>query len=159
MLEKTAEKLRRRLESKPLHHIDTAVIIEPEKTIDGRLCRKYLQKIDYNYRGAFSSPVLSELFMSMIMLKDSNKAHAFLAFLMDMKNARNIEFYTPIDIHIIATRIKEVDDRLDPTDIDIVACAIENKAANLVTLDKDLIENIAIEKEFGLKIMHPKRFL
>ncbi len=159
MLEKTMEKLRRRLESKPLHHIDTSVIIESEKTTDGRFCRKYIQKINYTYRGVLSFPVLSELLMSMVLLKDSDKAHAFLDFLIDLKNARNIEFYTPINIHNTATRIKEIDTRLDPTDVDIVACAIENNAVNLITLDRKLIGNRAIEEEFGLKIMHPQHLL
>lgn len=159
MLEKTMEKLKRRLESKPLHHIDTSVVIEPEKTTDGRFCRKYLQKINYTYRGALSSPVLSELLMSMILLKDSDKVHAFLDFLIDLKNARNIEFYMSRDIHSIAARIKEIDRRLDPTDIVIVACAVENNEVNLVTLDRKLIGNKAIEEEFGLKIMHPQHLL
>ncbi len=97
--------------------------------------------------------------ISMVLLKDSNKRHAFLDFLIDLKNARNMEFYMPIDIHSIATRIKEIDTRLDPADIDIAACAIEDKAVNLVTLDKKLIGNKAIEKEFGLKIMHPQQLL
>ena len=58
MLRKTKEKLERRLVTLPLHHIDTSVVIEPENTPDGRFCRRYLQKVSYNYRGVFSAPVL-----------------------------------------------------------------------------------------------------
>lgn len=159
MLKKTLERIERRFSSLPLHHIDTSIILEPEKTTDGRFCRQYIQKLGYNYRGVFSSPVLGELMLSVFLMKDETKKHAFLDFLSDTVNARNIEFYTPKNIHPIAMRISEIDSRLEPLDVDIVACAIENKAVNLITLDKDLIENKAIEEEFGLKIFHPKSLL
>lgn len=156
MLEKTAEMLERRLESKPLHHIDTSIIVESEKTIDGRFCRRYIQKLNYNYRGVFSSPVMGELLLTMIRFKEDTKRHTFLDVVSDIIYVRQIEFYTPINIHDVAARIKEIDTRLDPTDVDIVACAIENKADNLVTLDRNLIGNKAIEAEFRLRITHPK---
>lgn len=143
----------------PKHHIDTSVIIEPSRTSDGRFCRKYIQRLDYNYRGIISSPVLSELMISMLKLSDSQKRHAFLDVLENLVNTRKVEFYTPVDIHETASQIEDADERIGPTDIDIIACALENKALNLVTLDRKLIGNKAIESGFGLKIMHPKELL
>ncbi len=143
----------------PLHHIDTSVIVESEKTLDGRFCVRYLQKLDYNYDGKFSLPALGELLMHLFLIKDSDKQHAFLDFLIDQKTTRKIGIYTPYDIRVISGKIKEIDTRLDPTDIDIIACTIEDGANNLVTLDKDLIGNKAIEREFNLRIVHPKDLL
>lgn len=113
-------------EKLPMHHIDTSVIVESEKTIDGRFCRKYLQRVGYNYHGKFALPVLGELLMTTILFRGNDKRHTFL------------------DIDKIASRIREIDTRLEPTDINIIACAIEN---------------VAIEREFGLRIMHPKDLL
>ena len=133
--------------------------MELEKTVDGRFCRRYIHKLNYSYRGIISSPVLSELTIAMLLLRDENKRHAFLDVLLNLVNIRKVGFYTPVSIHEISKKIKEIDQRLSPTDIDIVACAIEDKAVNLVTLDKKLIGNKTIEREFGLKILHPKDLL
>ena len=73
----------------PLHHIDTSVLIEPEKTEDGRYCRKYLQKVGYNYRGKFSSPVFSELFMRLLAIENYDDRDAFLMLVDHLKNRRN----------------------------------------------------------------------
>lgn len=144
---------------KPIHHIDTSIILESEKTIDGRFCRRYLLKLPHNYQGVFSSPVLSELFIRVFSLKDSESRHAFLDILSNLKENGKIEIYMPQNIGRLLIRIKEIDSRLDPADIEIVACAIENNAMNLVTLDRNLTGNKAIEREFGLKILHPKELL
>ncbi len=145
------------LESKPIHHIDTSIIVESEKTVDGKFCRKYLQKDGYNYRGVFSLHVLGALLITMIIFKDNDKRHTFLDIVSNLIYTNKIEFYTHIDINKTTYRIKEIDTRLQPTDIDIIACAIEDGANNLVTIDRKLIGNTAIEKEFGLKIVHPKQ--
>lgn len=143
----------------PKHHIDTSIIIEPERTANGRYCRKYIQRLDYNYRGTLSSPVLSELMISMLKLRDTQKRHAFLDVLENLVQTRKVEFYVPVDIHEISIQIKEADDRIDPTDVDIIACAVENRASNLVTLDKKLIGNKSVERRFNLRIVHPKDLL
>ena len=60
MKKKTFEKLLRRFLGLPPHHIDTSILLEPEKTEDGRDCRKYLQKVGYDYRGKLSLPVFAK---------------------------------------------------------------------------------------------------
>ena len=159
MLEKTGEKIKRKLESKPLHHIDTSIIVESEKTPDGKICAKYLQKLNYNYNGKLSLPSLGELMIYLLLIKDSNKGHVFLDLLSDLRTVRKIGIYTPINLHEISTKIKEMDTRIDLTDLDIIACAIEDGANNMVTLDKKLIGNKAIENEFRLRIVHPRELL
>jgi|SRR3989338_1792389 len=143
----------------PRHHIDTSVILESEKTIDGRFCRRYLLKLPHNYNGVFSSPVMSELMISMLTLKEFEKRHRFLDILTNVMENGKIEVYMPQNIGELLTKIKDIDSRLQPTDIEIVACAVENEALNLITLDKKLIGNKTLEREFGLKISHPKDLL
>ncbi len=145
--------------SKPLHHVDTSIVIESEKTVYGRFCAKYLQKLGYNYHSKFSLPTLGELLMYLLLVKDSDKQHVFLDFLVSLKTTRKIGIYTPVEIRDIARKIKETDTRLDSTDVDMVACAVEDGANNLVTLDKSLIGNKAIENEFKLRVVHPKDLL
>lgn len=147
------------LDLKPLHHIDTSVFLESEKTIDGRFCRKYMQKVGYNYYGKFSLPTLGEMMISILLVKDYSKRYTLLDLITALKTARKIDIYTPIEIGDIHRKIREIDTRLNPTDIDIVACAIEDGAKNLVTLDKDLIGNRTIESEFRLRISHPRDLL
>ena len=72
MKDKTKEKYERWAESLPLHHIDTSVILENPKTINGRFCTKYLQRVGYKYRGVLSLPVLGELFLRIILLKNDS---------------------------------------------------------------------------------------
>lgn len=72
---------------------------------------------------------------------------------------RKIEFYSPIDTCNIIEKIKKIDERIKSIDREIVACAVEDKAVVLVSLDTDLIHNEKIEKEFGIKIRHPKELL
>ena len=55
--------------------------------------------------------------------------------------------------------IKKLDTRIEKTDREIVACAIEDKATALVILDKDLLHNERIENAFDIKIKHPKELL
>ena len=144
----------------PLHHIDTSVILElPEKTEDDKCCKRYMQKASYNFMGKISFPALSELFALTMGVKDSNKQHAFLDAFADLIDVRKLEFYAPENIYETAIKIKKLDTRLKTLDTDIIACAIEDKAVNLVTLDQKLIGHRSIEAEFGLKIIHPRDLL
>jgi predicted nucleic acid-binding protein len=48
-----------------------------------------------------------------------------------------------------------VDPRVEETDALHYAIAVQEKANVFVTFDKKLMGNKALEKEFGVKIMHP----
>lgn len=97
--------------------------------------------------------------ISALLVKDNNKRYALLDLITILKTTRKIDIYTPIEIGDIHRRVKEIDPRLNPTDIDIIACTVEDDADNLVTLDKNLIGNKAIESEFELRISHQKDLL
>lgn len=159
MKQKTSKKILRRFQRLPLHHIDTSVILESESTEDGRYCRKYLQKVGYNYMGKLSFPVLSELFVTILQLENYTDKQDMIDVIDQIISARKIAFYSSVDICDIAEKIKEIDTRIEKMDREIVACAVEDSANVLVTLDKDLIHNERIENSLGIKIRHPKELL
>lgn len=159
MKQKTLRRILKRFQRLPLHHIDTSVILESETTENGQHCRKYLQKVGYNYMGKLSFPVLSELFVIVLKLENYVDKRDLFDTIDTMISARKMIFYSPEDICRITGKIKEIDTRIEKTDREIIACAIEDKAAVLVTLDKDLIHNERIENIFGIRIRHPKELL
>jgi hypothetical protein len=60
---KTLEKLRKRFEKLPLHHIDSCVLLEALKeTKLGNVCGDYLNRVRYKYGGSLSSSVLGDSF-------------------------------------------------------------------------------------------------
>ncbi len=143
----------------PKHHIDTSVLIEPEKTEDGRLCRRYLQKLNYNYAGVLSFPVLSEIFVIISNLEDFNQIWDFLEPLLATIKLRKMEFYSPKDTGTILNDIQKADERIGSIDREILASAFEDKADALITLDRELIKNKTLEKLLRIKIVHPKDML
>ncbi len=145
----------RELKGLPLHHIDTSIILEPRKTADGLGCTKYLQRVGYKYHGILSLPVLSELFLAILLLDNSSEKYNLMDTVLETIRIRKINLYSPKSIEETAIKVRQLDSRVGTLDSHIVACAIEDKA-NLITLDKKLTGNIALEKEFGVKIFHPK---
>ena len=148
------EKLERWFGTLPLHHIDTSILLEPISTEDGRICKRYLQKVGYNYRGTVSLHVLGEVTLKIMLLKDMEKRNVAFGLLADVIDARNIGYFTPRNLKL-AYDVLEVDARLSPTDAAIIACAVEDRVSNLITIDKKLIHNISIEKNFRIRISHP----
>ncbi len=138
------------------HHIDTSAIIEPENTEDGKFCNRYFNKLKTSYNGVFSLPVLGELMLTLLQTQEYNDRTDFQEFLFHLIRVHRIEFYVPKDIRWVIERMKKVDTRIDPVDMEILACAIEDEANSLVTLDTKLIGNLKIEKEFNIQILHPK---
>ena len=142
-----------------LHHIDTSIILEPKGTENGRYCRKYLHKVGYNYNGILSFPVLSELFSVVLLLQKYEERMTLFETINDIVKAREINFYSPKKIETIISKIKEIERRLDPLDTEILACAIENKASVLVTLDDNMLKSTNVQNLFKMRISHPKDLL
>ncbi|MBI4896361.1 MAG: hypothetical protein HY832_02330 [Candidatus Aenigmarchaeota archaeon] len=159
MQQKTLKKIVRKFEVLPLHHIDTSIMLEPEKTESGRQCQKYLQRVGYNYRGRLSFPALSELFVSILRIENSDNRYTVFDLIAQIVHSRKIEFYAQKDTSGIIETIRTIDPRLTPLDREIVACAVEDQALVLATLDSELIHNQKIEQEFKIKIVHPKELL
>src|SRR3989344_3436472 len=131
----------RRLKGLPLHHIDTSILLEPINTENGRYCRRYLQKVGYNYAGKISFPVLSEIQAIMLSVDDYSLRQDSIETLYHLIRNRKIRFYAPKFTAPIIIKIRDIDKRIDPLDREILTCAIEDKADVFVTLDKKLINN------------------
>ena len=100
-------------------------------------------------------PVAGELLLSISNMADYNDRQDLLEWLVDTVKVRRIREYVPSDISHAIERVKNVDRRLDPVDLQIVACAVEAKARNLVTLDAKLIKNQRVQRSFRLLMVHP----
>ena len=143
----------------PLHHIDTSVILEPINTENGRYCRRYLQKLNYNYRGKISFPALSEIQATILSVDDYNIRQDSIETIYHLIKSRKIKFYAPKFTAHIIMEIRNIDKRIEPLDREILACSIEDKALVLVTLDSTMINNKHIENAFKIKIKHPKELV
>lgn len=143
----------------PKHHIDASVIVEPENTGDGRYCKRYLQKVNYNYAGTLSFPALSEIFMILASIEDFNDRYDFLEPILTIIKGKSIKFYSPRNIGKLLDKISSVENRIGHTDMEILACASEDKSNMLITLDKDMINNRNLETLLEIKIRHPKDVL
>ena len=159
MLEKVKEKLERRFHVLPLHHINTDVILEPHDTENGRACARYLQLVGYKYRGKLSFPVLSEIFLKFLLVGMREKREIIIEIMDNLREKRKIDYYSPKRIGRLMEEISKIDKRLEPTDIQVIASAIEDGAINLVTIDTKLIGHKSIEEKYELKIVHPKNFI
>lgn len=148
-----------RFQSLPIHHIDTSVILEPKGTESGFYCQKYMNLVGYKYRGKFSLVVLGEILLKVQKFGTFVERYDFLDTLFNLIKKRNISFYSVPENENIISKIKEADRRIQRADRTILASAVEDKAAVLVTLDSKLVDNTNLEKEFGIKIKHPKNLI
>lgn len=159
MKKKTLDKLRKRFLTLPLHHVDSSIVLEPENTEDGKYCTKYFNLVGYKYRGKFCIPVLGEILLAISFIKEETKQYDVLDVFLKLIKERKIEFVSVENVEEHMAKIKELDKRIEPIDRFNLACAISDKAKVFLTLDKKLIHNEKIEKEFGIKIMHPSELI
>ena len=159
MEKKTEKRLEREFLSMPLHHIDTSIVREKPTTPNGRCCVAYLNIVGTKYRGKFSIPMLGEYLIGVISISDYSKRVDLLEVIYSLMKNKKIELTSVQNIEKTANRIKELDERIQTADRLILGSAIEDSADTFITLDVDLIRNVVIEKELGIKIRHPKEKL
>ncbi|MBI2542774.1 MAG: hypothetical protein HYW24_01160 [Candidatus Aenigmarchaeota archaeon] len=155
MQKKTEERLEREFLALPQHHIDTSVILEPENTEEGRACRRYLKRVGKKYRCVISLPVLGEILMDILSLETAREKYIALDLVDGIIAESEIAYYTPKTIGKLLLEIEELDTRVEPTDIEIFACFVEDGAKTFVTLDSKLIHNMRLEQMFNIEIKHP----
>ncbi len=159
MKPKILRKILRRFEILPLHHIDTDIIIEAGKdTKLGNICIDYMNRIGYKYRGVISLSVLGEFLLVILrdMKKLEDKELILRAFDRTIKKQK-IGFAAPKpETYQIVSRVISLDSRIEPTDALHYALAVQEKAGAFVTFDQKMVENRTLEKEFGVKIIHPE---
>lgn len=159
MKKKTKERLEREFSALPLHHIDTSVILEPETTEEGRICRRYLKRVGKKYRGVISLPALGEILMDTLSLETIREKYIALDLVDGIIAESEIAYYTPKTIGKLLLEIRELDTRIEPTDAEIFACSVEDGAKTFVTLDPKLIHNIRLEQMFGIEIKYPSELI
>ena len=151
-----------RIQSPPVHHIDTSVLLESKDKENAYFTRKYRNLLGIKFLGKVSIFVFGELFLYLYRLGlvgKNDEAHNLLDSLQRLFKVKKISLATVHSMSSeIAVKIREIDPRISPMDSLIVANAIGD-GTNLVTLDKKLIRNQTIEREFGIKIRHPKDIL
>ena len=159
MKPKTEKKLIKRELLKPLHHIDTSIIIESMKeTKRGEICSKYLNMIGYKYRGCFSLSVFGEILVNILTkIKDKSEKNIFLDWFSELVMYKKIGIYTLRDLSLPA-ELTKMESRVKGTDALILASAVENKAV-LVTLDDALLRSEIIKSGHKIKIVAPEYFV
>lgn len=148
----------KKLNHLPVHHIDACIVTELLLDQEEKIpCKRYLNKVGYNYQGKISFNVLGEITKNLLIEIDESwiKEQAFIM-LDDLIYKRRIDFYSPqCTAFNIALEINRLDTRIEPADALHVACAIEDKANAFVTIDTTLLRSKKIKEKFGLKIKHP----
>lgn len=147
------------LHALPLHHIDTSIFLESPSTEVGRLCQRYLQRVGYNYRGQVPIPALGELMLAVLEEQEYDERQNLIEWLVDTFRLRSIDSYVPSHFGARIEEVHKFDRRLHPTDVQIVACAIEAKAGALVTIDSVLLQANKLQEHFGIQMVHPKELV
>jgi predicted nucleic acid-binding protein len=143
-----------------VHHIDSSIVLEPQNTENGRICRKYIQLLGYKYLGKFSVPMMGELFLYLVRKIESGyKRYEFLDGILDLVASKEVEIFGVDNTERIFMEIKENLPQLDPMDSLLLACASVDNGV-FVTLDKKLLRSRELIREkFFSEVMHPKEFL
>ena len=158
MKQKTREKIDRKWQSLPLHHIDACVVLEvliKQKQYED--CKNYLNRVGYKYRGVISASALGEIVMSSIKkFEKETEGGKVSLFITDLVNKRKLVFSTPkFRTHPLVGKIKLIESRTEPMDALNLATAITENADVFVTLDGKLVGNNKLESAFKIKIKHP----
>lgn len=144
---------------KPLHFIDTSIILEAfsEEGKYREECKSYLNRAGYKFVARISLTVLGEL---LVVIDDKEReAKELLIGLLDqiMKRKRIGVSVPNVKILKILKEVRDLDYKIDFIDGLHLSDAIEHNANAFVTLDEKLVENSKIERQFDIKILHPKQ--
>lgn len=164
MLNKTLRRLLAKESSKPLHCIDTSVLLESElDTKLGEVCRKHLNNMGNGkfFRGVLPVSVLGEI--NLVIFRDisdpGERTEAFNA-LERFVRFRNISLAVPKkEDYTFISELMNLEPRLDELDTEHLICAKRSQATAFITLDKLLINNKTLETKLKLGIKHPEDFV
>ncbi|PKP58173.1 MAG: hypothetical protein CVT89_03280 [Candidatus Altiarchaeales archaeon HGW-Altiarchaeales-2] len=159
MKNKTKNRLERKWQNLPLHHIDACVVIEvliQQKECED--CKNYLNKVGYKCRSALSVSALGEIVMCSIKkFEEETEGGKVSLFITDLVNKRKIDFSAPqFETYAIVEKIKKIESRVELMDALNLATAITENADVFVTMDSKLVGNKKLESAFKIKIKHPR---
>ena len=142
-----------------MHHIDACVIMEALlKHKEYKDCENYLNRIGYKYRGVLSISALGEIVMSSIRKFEKEAEYGEVSLIIaNMINKRKIGFSAPqFKTCPVVEQIKRIETRAEIMDSLNLATAITRNADVFVTMDGTFLDNKKLEKEFKIKIKHPR---
>jgi len=148
-----------KFERLPLHFIDTNVIVEAlTDTKLGTICSDYLNRVGYKYRGILPLSVLGEFFLITFRdIEETSIRELGFRFIERFIERNKIGFsslkYESLEI---IDKIKGIDARIDDTDAIHLANCIQDKGNTFVTFDEKFFRSIKLEKEFSIRIIHPR---
>lgn len=144
---------------KETHHIDTSVVLGAftEKDKWHYECVEYLNKAGYKYVPKISVSVAGEIFM--IVEEKFNEAFVrelFFSFFDRIVRRKGMSFdsFTARAAGIFKS-IRSVDYSIEPLDALHLSILLDNGVKTFVTLDKLLLESKEVEREFGIRMVHP----
>jgi predicted nucleic acid-binding protein len=138
----------------PIHHIDSNVLLGRKKK-EVKQARKYMKFAGEKYLVRISLPALGECLMEAMVVED-RYYEKILNFIRGHFQNKLIEPVSVNNSHAHIDEIRSLDNRTTGIDHLIFACAIEDKANNFITTDKNLLENHKLEDKYDIKIRHPK---
>lgn len=144
---------------KPIHFIDTSVILEAfsENGKYREECKSYLNKAGYKFVAHLSLTVLGEILV-VISDKEKEAKELFIGWLDQIIKRKKIKISVPrFEILEIIKSLRETDYKIEFVDGLHLSTAINFKADSFVTLDEKLVGNSRIEKQFNIRVTHPKQ--
>ncbi len=160
MERKTRRRLEKRWLAKPLHHIDTSVFLESltPKSIEQRNhCERYLARLGKIYRGSVSTLILGEFTEAALKSVEPELLLNFLPLFIRRFGLGTVSLKEAAIQK--AANLLGLETRLEMHDVLHLTIASQEGAAAFVTIDQKLIGHHLLEKELGLKILHPKELI
>jgi len=155
---KTKDKLERKWQNLPLHHIDACIVLEVLMENEKyETCENYLNRVGHKYRGNISISALGEIFMTLFKKFDEEgvRQELFL-FISRLIDKRKISFSSPrLKTYDIVKKIMRVETRAERMDSLNLANATTENADVFVTLDSTFVGNKKLESALKIKIKHP----
>ena len=160
MEKKTEDRLERRWLAKPLHLIDTSVMLElltPRSAEARRHCERYISRIGKVYRGCVSTLILGEFAEAALRTSNPELPLGFLPSFISRKQV----VVLPLGQQAIqfAQTLRETETRLEHYDSLHLATAGHEGCSAFVTIDAGIIRNLQLERLLKLKIAHPKELI
>lgn len=116
--------------------------------------RAYIKKVKH---AKISIPAFGEVCKTLVEWAEEyfEHAYAFTEIVMLMQQT-GMRFNAPQrEAYTLGCKIMAHDARIEPQDAMRIAEAIESGADRLITLEKDLVDNEALQKAFEIKIEYP----
>lgn len=151
---KTRKRLEKKWENLPRYFVDSSVFVEAAlKQERYRKCMAFFNKVGYKYRIETSIVVLGEIVRRFDRIKDVNYREELFRWLDNILVDRRIVIHRPSrGCFTLGEEIFGFDTFIGPVDALVFVGCVEEKCADLVTLDSDFSDRLG--KKYGVKILN-----